>query len=44
MAEDCLSRHTWAELYREINECVDAITLADLTAAYGALDRQEYAI
>jgi Rrf2 family protein len=44
MAEECLSRHTWAELYREINECVDSITLADLAAAYRALDKQEYAI
>jgi Rrf2 family protein len=44
MAGECLSRNTWAELYREINECVDAITLSDLAAAYGALDKQEYAI
>ncbi|MDR1863675.1 MAG: Rrf2 family transcriptional regulator [Treponema sp.] len=44
MSADCASRHTWAALYRAINECVDSITLADLAAAYDALDRQEYAI
>jgi Rrf2 family protein len=44
LAAGCSSRHTWAELYRAINECVDSITLADLAAAYRALDKQEYAI
>jgi Rrf2 family protein len=44
MAAGCVSRHTWAELYRAINECVDSITLADLVASYEALDKQEYAI
>jgi Rrf2 family protein len=42
--KSCLSRHTWAELYREINRCVDSITLADLREAYESLDRLEYAI
>ena len=41
---DCRSRYTWAELYREINACVDAITLADLAEACAALDRIEYTI
>jgi Rrf2 family protein len=42
--ESCVSRHTWGELYEEINNCVNAISLADLVEAYHALDRQEYAI
>jgi Rrf2 family protein len=44
MAAECLSRNTWAELYQQINKCVDSVTLADLTASYEALDKQEYAI
>jgi Rrf2 family protein len=44
MSAACMSRHTWAELYRAINECVDSITLTDLAASYEALDKQEYAI
>ncbi|GHV82053.1 Rrf2 family transcriptional regulator [Spirochaetia bacterium] len=40
----CLSKHTWSELYHEINDCVDAITLADLVDAYHSIDKMEYAI
>jgi Rrf2 family protein len=40
----CLSKHTWSELYHEINDCVDAITLADLVDAYHSMDKMEYAI
>jgi Rrf2 family protein len=40
----CRSRHTWAELYREIQNCVDGITLENLRDAYGTLDGVEYAI
>jgi Rrf2 family protein len=40
----CVSRHTWSELYKEINTCVDSITLADLVKAYYSLDKMEYAI
>jgi Rrf2 family protein len=40
----CISHHTWSELYKEITACVDAITLQDLTEAYYALDKMEYAI
>jgi Rrf2 family protein len=40
----CVSRHTWSELYHEIRDCVDSITLEDLVEAYDALDRLEYAI
>jgi Rrf2 family protein len=42
--ENCVSRLTWGELYEEINNCVNVTSLADLVAAYHALDRQEYAI
>ncbi|MDR0628637.1 MAG: Rrf2 family transcriptional regulator [Treponema sp.] len=42
--EDCISRHTWSELYQEISKCVDAITLYDLVEAYHALDTVEYVI
>jgi DNA-binding IscR family transcriptional regulator len=40
----CISLHTWSELYHEITNCVDAITLADLVEAYYAMDKVEYAI
>jgi Rrf2 family protein len=40
----CISRHTWSELYEEISDCVDSITLLDLAEAYHALDKMEYAI
>ncbi|MDR2417980.1 MAG: Rrf2 family transcriptional regulator [Treponema sp.] len=40
----CMSRHTWSELYKEINDCVDSITLADLVKAYHAMDKMEYMI
>jgi Rrf2 family protein len=42
--DQCLSQHTWRELYEEINDCVDSISLADLKEAYKALDKMEYAI
>jgi Rrf2 family protein len=42
--ESCISRYTWSELYQEINDCVDSITLKDLTEAYQTIDRMEYAI
>jgi Rrf2 family protein len=44
LAGDCLSKHTWAELYRAICACVDSITLQDLVEAYYAVDKLEYAI
>jgi Rrf2 family protein len=40
----CMPRHTWSKLYKEINACVDSITLADLVKAYHAMDKMEYAI
>jgi Rrf2 family protein len=40
----CISVHTWSELYHEITECVDSITLVDLVEAYYAMDKMEYAI
>jgi Rrf2 family protein len=44
MKPTCISVHTWSDLYREITNCVDAITLSDLAAAYLAMDKVEYAI
>jgi Rrf2 family protein len=40
----CITRHTWAQLYQEISDCVDSITLADLVASYQAQDEGAYAI
>ncbi|GHU68804.1 Rrf2 family transcriptional regulator [Spirochaetia bacterium] len=40
----CISRHTWSELYAEISDCVDSITLKDLTTAFQSMDQMEYAI
>jgi Rrf2 family protein len=42
--ESCISRYTWSELYREINDCVDSVTLKDLVEAYQTMDKMEYAI
>ncbi|MDR2071115.1 MAG: Rrf2 family transcriptional regulator [Treponema sp.] len=41
---NCVSKHTWSELYREISRCVDSITLVDLVEAYHAMDKLEYVI
>ncbi|MDR1073640.1 MAG: Rrf2 family transcriptional regulator [Treponema sp.] len=40
----CLSRHTWSELYTEINKCIDTISLQDLVDAYKTMDKDEYCI
>jgi Rrf2 family protein len=40
----CVSHHTWSELYHEIKDCVDSISLADLAEAYRAIDTLEYVI
>ncbi|MDR2193263.1 MAG: Rrf2 family transcriptional regulator [Treponema sp.] len=40
----CLSRHTWKELYTEINKCIDTISLSDLVDAYKSIDKEEYSI
>ena len=37
ISSECTSRNIWADLYREINSCVDSITLADLV---NSLDKQ----
>jgi Rrf2 family protein len=42
--DQCRSQHTWRELYAEISDCVDSISLRDLTEAYQNLDQMEYAI
>ncbi|MDR0710098.1 MAG: Rrf2 family transcriptional regulator [Spirochaetaceae bacterium] len=44
LSDDCLSKHTWAELYQAISGCVDSITLQDLVEAYHSIDKLEYAI
>ncbi|MDR2053755.1 MAG: Rrf2 family transcriptional regulator [Treponema sp.] len=44
LSDNCISKHTWAELYRAISDCVDSITLLDLVEAYYAIDKLEYAI
>jgi Rrf2 family protein len=44
MSADCKSRNIWAELYREINHCVDSISLADLAESCKKTDQVEYAI
>jgi Rrf2 family protein len=43
MESDCLSRHTWSELYQTIGEFIDSVTLADLVDAYGNLE-EDYTI
>jgi Rrf2 family protein len=40
----CISRHTWSELYEEITDCINSITLKDLAAAFRSMDQMEYAI
>jgi Rrf2 family protein len=40
----CRSRHTWQELYEEIADCVDSISLADLVTAYKKMDVEGYVI
>jgi DNA-binding IscR family transcriptional regulator len=42
--DSCVSRHTWSELYEEINDCIDSITLKDLTEKFRTMDQLEYAI
>jgi Rrf2 family protein len=42
--DTCRSVHTWGELYSEISDCVDSISLKDLVAAYEKMDQVEYAI
>lgn len=43
-ADTCVSKLTWAELYQEINECINSITLADLVEVYESMDILEYTI
>jgi Rrf2 family protein len=42
--KNCISRYTWKELYREIAECVDSISLEDLAESYKNMDSPDYAI
>ena len=41
---DCTSRPLWTELFYEINDCLDSITLADLAEAFHEMDTSEYVI
>ena len=40
----CITRHTWAQLYREISACVDSITLADLVESFNIRDGGGFSI
>jgi Rrf2 family protein len=40
----CLSRNTWGELYRAIADCVNSLSLADLTEIYRTIEGPEYVI
>jgi Rrf2 family protein len=42
--DTCISRLTWADLYKEISDCVDSISLKDLAEAYQNIDQMEYVI
>jgi Rrf2 family protein len=42
--KSCNTRHTWKELYHEIANCVDSISLKDLADSYKNLDSQDYTI
>jgi Rrf2 family protein len=44
LTDTCISKHTWTELYQEINDCVNSITLFDLVEAYHSIDKMEYTI
>lgn len=40
----CITRPTWGDLFAEITECIDGVSLADLVFSYHQMDKQEYAI
>jgi Rrf2 family protein len=42
--EKCITRHTWAQLYREIGDCVDSITLGDLAENCKQENVPEYSV
>jgi len=44
MKDRCASRSTWEEIYGEISDCVDSVSLKDLTEAYKTMDQPEYVI
>jgi Rrf2 family protein len=39
--QKCISRHTWNDLYHEITDCVDSITLADLAGTYSFTEEEQ---
>jgi Rrf2 family protein len=40
----CGSRQTWVDIYQEISDCVDTLTLKDLAHSYETMDQLEYTI
>jgi Rrf2 family protein len=44
LRETCGSRQTWVEMYHEILDCVDSVTLTSLVHSYEAMDQMEYTI
>ncbi|MDR1505838.1 MAG: Rrf2 family transcriptional regulator [Treponema sp.] len=42
--KSCETRHTWKELYQEIAECVDSLSLKDLSESYRNFDSPDYTI
>ncbi|MDR2494624.1 MAG: Rrf2 family transcriptional regulator [Spirochaetaceae bacterium] len=42
--DDCVSRHTWRELYEAVNCFIDSVSLENLSEAYRGLDYQDYTI
>lgn len=44
LSASCATRKIWVKLYREINGCVDSITLADLAESYETMEQTECAL
>jgi Rrf2 family protein len=44
LRKTCGSRQTWQEIYGEIKDCVDTLTLEDLVHSYKTMDQMEYTI
>ncbi len=40
----CKTRYTWGKLYKSIEECIDSITLADITDAFQTMEETEAAL
>lgn len=44
LENSCIIQNTWRNLYLEINDCIDSITLKDLVTSYNLGNGGEYAI